>query len=128
MIKIYRIALIIWTLIVLTLLIMPAKAFYHPLRFLTFHHADKLIHFCLFGMLTFLMYKSLPKIIIKRKQLTIIISISAFGFLTECIQGLMYNTSQRSFSIYDWLFDTLAAIFIIAFLFVYEKLTNSTDY
>lgn len=120
--KIYRIALVFWAAFLLVLLLMPASSFAHPPQFLAFKEADKFVHFCLFGFLTYLTFENL--IINKFYQkhniyFWCVIFVSFFGFITECLQELFYNTSKRKFSFGDWFFDTLASIVIIICLMIF---------
>ena len=120
----YNIGLAVWTIIILVLLLLPASSFSNTPKFINIPHADKIVHFGLFGVLSFLLYHNLRNIkqnfLINKYLLTVIV-VSLFGFLTEVLQGLMYNTAKRSFSLYDWLFDTISAILMVFCLYLYYR-------
>ncbi|MBR1774964.1 MAG: VanZ family protein [Bacteroidales bacterium] len=122
--KQYNIALVIWTIIVLTLLLIPSSSFSHTPKLINIPHSDKFAHFILFGVLSFLLFKNME--FIKKKlflniYLLNILYIFLFGLLTETLQGLMYNTAKRNFSLGDLAFDTLASITVMCIMFALNK-------
>lgn len=130
-IKVYRLLFVVWLVVVIVLLVMPQSSFEHKpsfFNFLNFPNADKLVHSCMFALLGFLLFNSLKiEYSLKRKSITTIVALSILGFLTECLQGITYTWNHRSFSIYDWLFDTAAVIMVVLVIVLYRLLTNSSD-
>jgi len=123
----YGIGLLIWTVIILILLLLPASSFSNTPKIINIPHADKIVHFGLFGVLSFLLYhnfKNIRQNFLINKYLLTIIVVSLFGFLTEVLQGLMYATAKRNFSLYDWLFDSLSAIVVVFSLYLYYRYHN----
>ena len=122
--KQYCTALIIWTVIVLTLLLMPSSSFSHAPKLLNIPHSDKIAHFVLFSAESFLLFMTL-KLSDKKNFSNLYIFttgvIFIFGLLTEILQGLMYNTAKRNFSLGDLAFDTLACIAAMLFLYWLNK-------
>ncbi len=140
--KQYLLALIVWTVIILILLLLPSSSFSRPARFIHIPHADKIVHSILFFVLSFLFFNTIysfkftnlknnnSKIyrkISSNLYLFSILVISSFGLMTEILQGLMYNTAKRSFSLWDWAFDTMASILAIVFLYFYNKRNNNLN-
>ena len=120
----YRTLLVIWIIIVLLLLLLPQSSFAHANRLINFPHKDKIAHFCLFGVLSFLLFKNLEycnKVFKIRVRLLTITLIFSFGLLTEILQEMMYNTSKRNFSLADLFFDTLACVVVMIGLYLYKR-------
>lgn len=125
--KTYKILLLFWTIIVFTLLLMPQSSFSHAprfpfLAFLRWKHMDKVVHFVMFAIESWLVYRvkeqskrNIQQNTQKKSYLGrfTIISIFSMGLFTEILQGLTYNTQKRCFSLWDLLFDTLASIFVV---------------
>lgn len=106
------------------LLFAPSSAFSKTPSLFHIPNSDKIVHFIMFFVLSFLLYKNLLFIrhYPHKKISTIILSsIFLFGLLTETIQGLTFNILKRSFSLYDLLADVLAAIVVIIVFYFKNK-------
>ena len=119
--KQYHLILTVWTIIVLVLLLMPSSSFSSANKLVNIPHADKIAHFVLFGMLSVLLFKNLE--FVKKKEISniyflTIVDIFVFGLFTEILQGLMYNTAKRSFSLVDLAFDVLSSVVTMSILYL----------
>lgn len=127
--KTYTILLLVWTIVVFTLLLMPQSSFTHAprfpfLAFLRWQHIDKVVHFVMFAIESWLLFRVRELNFIKKntrkdkgmkKSLAwfTILMVFSLGLFTEILQGLTYNTQKRCFSLWDLFFDTLASIFVV---------------
>ena len=132
--KTYTIFLVVWTIIVFTLLLMPQSSFTHAprfpfLAFLRWQHMDKVVHFTMFAIESWLLFRvkelnTHSKDDKKTKKslawFTILV-IFSMGLFTEILQGLTYNTQKRCFSLWDLFFDTLASIFVVVVINLFFK-------
>lgn len=120
----YIVLCVFWTFIVFTLLLMPASSFSSApklpfLAFLKLPHMDKVVHFIMFAIEAWLIYRSIElKNHLNNKHLAAItiVFISLMGLTTEILQGLTYNTQKRMFSLLDLFFDILASVCVVLIL------------
>ncbi|MCH3924648.1 MAG: VanZ family protein [Bacteroidales bacterium] len=122
--RFYFIGIIFWIVFMCVLLFAPSSAFSKTPSLFHIPNSDKIVHFIMFFVLSFLLYKNLLFIrhYPHKKISTIILSsIFLFGLLTETIQGLTFNILKRSFSLYDLLADVLAAIVVIIVFYFKNK-------
>lgn len=121
---IYLYFLIFWTIVILTLLFAPSSAFSHEPKLLCFPGMDKVVHFILFSVFSFLLYKLVQ---IKKRYNHKIISelilcvVTLFGLITEVAQGLTFNILKRTFSLFDLLTDVSACIVVILIFYFKDK-------
>lgn len=111
----YFILLILWLIVILVLLLMPANSLDRTPLILDIEHLDKIVHFVLFGVLSFLVLKNMqymknPKINV---ALLTIIMVSSFGIVTEILQLCMHNITERFFSVADIICDTVASMTVV---------------
>jgi VanZ family protein len=111
----------VWFLIVLVLLCIPGKEM--PESKFSIPDADKLVHFFMFGLMTFLfcrpfMLSDSPTPSRKKTiYLYIVLAVCFWGLATEFIQK--YFVPNRDFELLDWLADSLGAF--AAFIIVKRK-------
>lgn len=101
---------IIWLVIILILLLMPAGDFPSTNNWLP---GDKFIHGGIFAVLTFLFLLPAPfisKSKLKREiyKLTVVLLSVGFGILTEVLQEKL--TTDRTFDLKDWAADSAGII------------------
>ncbi|RAJ03952.1 VanZ like protein [Chitinophaga skermanii] len=102
---------ILWIILILVLCTLPGKDL-PSVSFLDKIHFDKIVHFGMFAgvvvLLGFGYFKNFGRI--PRGFITVsVIGASAMGLAIEYIQK--YFIANRSFDLYDFLFDTLGALF-----------------
>jgi VanZ family protein len=100
---------LVWAVIVCILHLV--KVDIDPDREKLIPHADKIVHFSMFAVLSFLLLRSLifhHKVADARTIFLTIFVCLIYGALMECSQTL--SNTRRSADIYDWLADGLGAV------------------
>jgi VanZ family protein len=122
---------IIWVLVVLVLIMMPANDIPKS-EFLFEINFDKFVHAGIFGLLAILFCWPFYKTTIARKRkiiyfITIAILTSAFGYGTELIQK--YWAHGRSYDLMDWIADSTGALcaYIFCSLFFTRDAATTRD-
>ena len=106
----YFVPAVIWILLILFVCTLPGKDIPSS-SFLDKIHFDKIVHFCLFGGIVFLISLGIywqKKLISPLTLLLLVIGTAGYGLAIEYIQK--YWVVGRSFDMYDVLADTLGAI------------------
>lgn len=115
----YYILFIVCTLSIITLLLLPLRVFSSTSTIALFKHSDKVVHFIMFFGETWLLFRCIEfitKYNFKKIGYIVFVSVFLFGFLTEILQKITYNTAKRTFSIWDLFFDTLACVVAIVLI------------
>ncbi|MBQ9313339.1 MAG: hypothetical protein IJ213_09900 [Bacteroidales bacterium] len=132
---VFKYLLLFWTVVVFVLLLLPQSSFAHAprfpfLAFLRWKHMDKVVHFIMFFIESWLLFRHLEfskKFSLKKLSFITILSIFSLGLFTEVLQEITYNTAKRNFSLADLFFDTLASICVVIIinqLYKRKKKTN----
>ncbi|MCO6498683.1 MAG: VanZ family protein [Chitinophagaceae bacterium] len=106
---------IIWFIILCFLFYLPGKEV-PSIGWMERLHVDKAVHFFLFAVLVFLVFKPLlfsdATVSFKNKWLVIIAAAAViYGIVTEFIQ--LYFIPGRSFDIWDWVADSCGVIITV---------------
>lgn len=100
---------ITWSLLIAYLLFIPGNDLPHNKFLDSIPHLDKIVHFVLFTVFTFLLYfekKIANKVIRTVDHIQLILIAATYGACTEIIQGLMIF--ERTGSWFDYLTDLIA--------------------
>lgn len=113
---------IAWFFVVLILLCLPGSEIPQPDNWFKIYYVDKIIHFCLFGLLGYLFMKPIAKSDLSQKEkryylIKIAITASLWGLTTEFIQR--FYIRGRSYELLDWVADTVGVA--VALYFSYRK-------
>ncbi|MDO5760344.1 MAG: hypothetical protein Q4Q06_04905 [Bacteroidota bacterium] len=120
--KVYYFLFVVCTIVITTLLLLPANLFSNTPKIVLWKHSDKVVHFLMFFCESWLLFRSIELrkgYKFSRISKIVVLSISIFGLFTEILQGITYNTAKRNFSLADLFFDILAsvvAVLVINFL------------
>ncbi len=113
---------IVWTILVLVLLLLPnGYLVRETTRLPLIPHADKVVHFCLFGGFCFFMYCSFRlKSRFRQHKLMLLCLITTilYGFLGEVLQLVTNTWLKRTFTWSDLIADTLGGLVVLAFLWL----------
>ena len=109
---------IIWFVIIIVLLLLPSRDFPSTGGWFKDLPTDKIVHFGIFGTLTFLFLRPAPFLNLSKRNkeiyLLFIVFISIlWGITTEYMQETL--TTDRAFDLLDWAADSLGSI--VAYLF-----------
>ena len=105
--KPYRKLAVIWAIIIFILLLIPKKNFDNP-KFHVIENLDKIIHFFIFAVCNFLLFKASYSKLTAIKRLKYTFLIILYGIILECFQEIPFI--KRSFDIKDILANALGAI------------------
>lgn len=118
----YSVLCVLWLAeVIYALLLIPPDLASKPQ--LSIPGADKVAHFVLFAVLTFLLVKALKERNIQVKIPVIFTILFAFGVATEVIQG--YFIEHRSGDPWDLLADMLGVV-VVLFLINFKKTKNES--
>lgn len=107
----YCIALFVWSLIILLLLILPARHFSDAQK-VEIPYLDKVVHFIIFGILYYLAAKAADEVQSSTSKWVYLIYVCLYAVFTELIQ---LHLIDRSFEIFDIIANIMGAT--IAYLF-----------
>lgn len=97
---------LLWAVLILALTLSPAPAF-PEVKWIYIPHADKIVHFVLFGVLFILLMRGLMKqhssALNNRDVLWTIVTVVLYGAATEILQAVL--PSGRDADVMDWLAD-----------------------
>jgi len=115
-----------WACIVAVLCLLPQSAFYEP-GFLRNLPADKIAHFGMFFILSFLVWRGMQIknfLPLNYRFLFVFLMLIAYGGLTELAQDWL--TKTRHSELLDFLTDIVGALFgLFFYLIVANKINNS---
>lgn len=109
---------IIWFFIIIVLLLLPSRDLPSTGGWFKDLPTDKVVHFGIFGTLTFLFLRPAPFLNFSKRNkeiyLILIVIISSFwGIITEYLQESL--TTDRAFDLLDWVADSVGSV--AAYLF-----------
>ena len=107
---------IAWAACILVACLIPGKEV-PSFKFLEY---DKLLHFCIFALLSFLWLCSLTAPRAQSQGVLIVTACILYGYLVEALQGSGL-VAGRSFDHYDALADALGSVFGVAAFFLAKR-------
>jgi VanZ family protein len=116
----------IWACIIALLCLLPQSAFYNP-SFLQKLPADKIVHFGMFFILSFLSWRGLNRklpFVFNLRFIYLLLILIAYGGLTELSQDWLTSTRHTEFL--DFLSDVVGIIIgFFSYLVVYKRKTST---
>ena len=110
---------ILWSLTILVMCVIPAGNL--PDTNISIPYFDKIVHFGIFGILSFILISIFKEQYNYKKSIVITLIIcSIYGYVIELLQK--YVSSGRSYEFLDVLFDIIGCIFGILFYKLAKKL------
>lgn len=111
----YTSAAFIWLLFILVVLFMPTSSIEQP-KLASFPGGDKIVHFILFAVLTFLVAMALKERKIRYTPMLLLLVLSSFGLTTELVQIFL---EERNGDVWDWIADTAGVGCILLIFKIY---------
>jgi VanZ family protein len=118
---------LLWAILILALTLSPAPAL-PSVKWIYIPHADKMVHFVLFGVMYILLMRGLMKqhspAFYNRDVLWAIVIVILYGAATEILQAVL--PTGRDADVMDWLADcagTLAALMVYGFWWKRKKIS-----
>ena len=103
---------LLWALLILALCALPGSTIPH-LKFLDWLRPDKIVHFILFGVLSFLIIRGLleqtsyPRLIPPARKVAVVFS-GIYGIVIELLQEYVFTS--RTGEVYDAVADFIGAL------------------
>jgi glycopeptide antibiotics resistance protein len=114
---------IIWSLVILWLSLYPFEVDAHGIKL--FSNADKIIHLCMHGVMSFLLAWNIqPEKWTSKKALVLIFATILYGIVIEVTQELM--NLGRSFDYFDIMANSLGVLLGLTGYFILKKSLHSS--